>query len=164
MSDHNHISRAYAILGRCDGVGGVSGSVDLPEELSARICKERNWARFKGTPLRLHRSGALELQGEGNWLEGWTRHSLYEVLQLTPWTTGDTAPDGVTVLPPPPPPATKRIAIYFDVPATLDTPSEVLNRMRDMLLEGLDVVYEQWPARTPEDEVLFRALLLKTMV
>jgi hypothetical protein len=80
--------RAYAIIGRTDGAHGETGSIDLPEDLSAAISKRFYWHRFDGRPVRLYRGGQLVVQGEGPWLEGWTRDALYRLLGLRPWNTG----------------------------------------------------------------------------
>ena len=83
---------AYDIIGRTDGIGGKSGVLELSEADTARICDEMGKCRFTNKPLRLVRLGGLELQGEGWWLEGWTRLGLYKLLGLEPWVEGATSP------------------------------------------------------------------------
>lgn len=56
---------------------------------------------------------------------------------------------------------TKTISLQFSIPADMDTPSEVLARMRDLLLEALALRSDHFSS-SEEDDCLIEALLTES--
>ena len=61
---------------------------------------------------------------------------------------------------------TKTISLSFEVPADLDTPSEVLAKMKALLLQGLNEQFSRDTLfsidLTPDERVLCKALLTES--
>jgi hypothetical protein len=77
---------ARKIIGRTDGYGGSEGYLRLGEELTARINARCGHSSDESREGYLRRSGNLEIDMGGYYLEGWSRESLYELLEVPPWT------------------------------------------------------------------------------